>query len=1115
MTERPEFIDNLDGNTLAGALAALLKAQEGGATTPTLDIASAFFSPAGFAAVAGALDGVEHIRLLIGAEPPRDTTPPERRLGETPQEFERRVMREGLQELDAGLRRDRDRIPFTRNGRAAARRLLTLLESGGMETRRYEQGHLHAKAYVFGSVAGAEGGGVIAGSSNLTRAGLIKNLELNLGRYDEPIVSKARAWFERLWGEATPFDLAALLQEIFAPWTPWDVFLRTLYQLYGKEVEDLNREDQGLPLTSFQKHGVARALRLIRETGGAMVADEVGLGKTFIAGEIIDLYVKQRQRVLLICPAQLRDTTWRKFLQRFQIGIERVSYEQFAAGTLQYPADEYQLVVVDEAHNYRNPDTATRAVALRRLLSGAKRHVLLLTATPVNNSLWDLYHLIRFFLRQDAYLADRGILSIRERFQEAMQEDPSSLSPDKLYPIIDATTVKRTRQFVKKHYGGDTIRLPDGTEAAITFPKPEALSVRYSLEPPLPELFDLIERALDPDGKGALVFARYTPDHYRRGSHDPEIEARTAATVGLLRSGLLKRFESSAYAFRKTLEKLINEHRLFLDALGKGHVINTNFLREFAASSDESLDEFLDAGHETAPAGEFDTSRLKAAIEGDLAQLQELKAAAAKVTPDRDPKLKAIVAALEKIAAQAVDEAVDADDERQKRKVILFSSYSDTVRYLREELERVISANPRLAAYKDRIVAVSGGDDVEPDDVSRQKAVNGFAPISSEAPAGHADDLFDLMIATDVLAEGANLQQCRNVINADLPWNPMRLVQRHGRIDRIGSTHAKVFLRTVFPAERLDALLNLEARIMRKIAMAASSIGVARPIEGAATGEQVFSETREEIERLLAEDPTLFERGGTAGAAQTGEEYRQTLRKALADGRDRIVKMPWGVGSGMVKGSVQGVFFCAVVGERTYLRFVRTDANWTPIDADRRFVREIGTCLRLVECDATMPRNLPAALEQCAFDIWKIARDDVWEAWMKETDPANLQPRVRPLNQRVAEFIRANRPAEDDGPKATLALDILESPWPRREEEMLRGWFNDESRSGVEKARWLVERVLETGLEPFNQPPVLPPIDKDDVRLICWMGIAAAATDVATATNAAQVSAPVSSSTSA
>ena len=180
----------------------------------------------------------------------------------------------------------------------------------------------------------------------------------------------------------------------------------------------------------------------------------------------------------------------------------------------------------------------------------------------------------------------------------------------------------------------------------------------------------------------------------------------------------------------------------------------------------------------------------------------------------------------------------------------------------RDFLNSEVAARPALAGYRGRMVAVSGSGELA--EVSRQRAVQGFAPVSMEAPRGQDDDLYDLMIATDVLAEGVNLQQCRQIINFDMPWNPMRLVQRHGRIDRIGSPHSRVYLRTIFPVDRLDALLNLEQRILDKLAMAAASVGVSAPIEGAAYGAQVFTETREEIEKLLTEDSSLFERGGTA-----------------------------------------------------------------------------------------------------------------------------------------------------------------------------------------------------------------------------------------------------------
>jgi hypothetical protein len=272
--------------------------------------------------------------------------------------------------------------------------------------------------------------------------------------------------------------------------------------------------------------------------------------------------------------------------------------------------------------------------------------------------------------------------------------------------------------------------------------------------------------------------------------------------------------------------------------------------------------------------------------------------------------------------------------------------------------------------------------------------------------------------------------------------------------------------------------------------MAAASIGVASPVDGAAHGQQVFTETREEIERLLKEDSTLYERGGTASAAQTGEEYRQTLRKALAENREQIVAMPWKAGSGMAKGKDRGVLFCAAVGDRTFLRFVPADDAWRPGKDDDSIVSELGSCLRIVECEPDTSRVVPAELEKDRiFDLWDAAQNHILRAWMIETDPANLQPKLRPLNRRAAEFIRANAPPEIDSVRITQALDVLESPWPRREEMMLREWYEDETRVGAPKSAYLVDKILETGLEPFREPPTLPPIRSDEIELVCWMAI--------------------------
>src|SRR5699024_500028 len=190
-----------------------------------------------------------------------------------------------------------------------------------------------------------------------------------------------------------------------------------------------------------------------------------------------------------------------------------------------------------------------------------------------------------------------------------------------------------------------------------------------------------------------------------------------------------------------------------------------------------------------------------------------------KVNPHNDPKVAALIEQLATIAQEAEEESVGGDDTRNKRKVIIFTYYADTANYLDRAVQNAITTDKRLAPYKDRLVMVQGTDKA-----GRGDAITGFAPMT--AGTGTEEDRFDIIVATDTLAEGVNLQQARHIINYDLPWNPMRLVQRHGRIDRIGSPHKRVYLRCFFPSKELDHLLGLETILQRKITQAAKSIGI-------------------------------------------------------------------------------------------------------------------------------------------------------------------------------------------------------------------------------------------------------------------------------------------------
>jgi hypothetical protein len=381
--------------------------------------------------------------------------------------------------------------------------------------------------------------------------------------------------------------------------------------------------------------------------------------------------------------------------------------------------------------------------------------------------------------------------------------------------------------------------------------------------------------------------------------------------------------------------------------------------------------------------------------------------------------------------------------------------------------------------YRGRLASVSGAE--ERNGISRRSALHGFAPVTTGALAPNDQNLYDILVCTDVLADSVNLQQCRNVINYDLPWNPMRLVQRHSRVDRIGSRHGEVYLRTFFPDRQLDAMLRLEERVRGKLAQAAASVGVEdAPIEDGAFGAQSFAETRVEIEKLFKGDSSLYEAGGTEGAAQTGESYRRELRKAIERMGDAIELLPWRIGSGFVRGRQSGHFFCATIGQRTFLRFV-------PRDRLKKIVGEIGTCLRLIECESDTARFMDPSLEAEAYAAWAMARESIFQAWSSETDPARLQPRVRKLNREVAEFLRRHQPIGMDQPRVDRCIEAAESPWTRRDENLLRVAWNGEFKQAAEKAGFLIVEIEKIGIEHYQPPPPLPPIQIDDVHLICWM----------------------------
>lgn len=1126
---QPTFATNKPGEgTVAEAITSLLtEAAEHLNVPPDVLIASAYFNPGGYGVIAEALDAVGQVKLLLGAEPEVETgikplganTPLRRKV---PVNVQR-----ALEGHERSMATDRDLLGFTRSDDELSRRLVEWLRSSlpdgrdRVQVRRFKKGFLHGKAFV---VDAPYGKGVIAGSSNFTRAGLTWNRELNLGQYQPEAVDAVRCWFTELWDESEDFDLAALYEARWAPHLPMIVFWRMLWELYGAdlEAEQQSRERTALGLTGFQADGVWRAKRILDRLHGVVVADEVGLGKTFIAGELIhEATIVHRQKVLIVAPATLRDSTWNPFLNEKNLKATVVSYEELTneidtagqAGSKLMDIDEYALIIVDEAHALRNAFTK-RADTMRLLTEGeSPKDLVLLTATPVNNSLLDLYNLLSYFVTNDAAFAEVGVPSLRDYFNRAMAMNPDDLSPEHLFDVLDQVAVRRTRKFVRNHYPNDTVVI-NGEKRQIAFPTPKVRRVDYDLEQALPGMFLRLAAALGVDEldeaggitsgtahakRGQiLTLARYTPSRFRL-SDLGETEQYERQNAGLLRSALLKRFESSGYAFQRTLEAMIRSHEQFLSALAAGAVLTGDALREWASSDSDNLEDFLnsyagDTNAHVSSTADYDLEALQDEVEADLELLRSFHTDMVEHHTNDDPKIDALVEELVAIVEQAEHDGVTDEQQRNARKVLLFSYFADTVEHIQSRLLARIHDDPRLACYQDRVAVASG-----PDRRGRAEIIAGFAPRTAGSDAD--EDRYDLLIATDVLAEGVNLQQARNIINYDLPWNPMRLVQRHGRIDRIGSLHSEVYLRCFFPDTHLESLLGLEERLQNKLKQAAAAVGVGDVLPGFAGREVNITETRDQIERLKAEDAALFESGGSA--ALSGEDFRRRLERALRDipTRSAVLELPWGSGTGFTRsGAEPGFVFCARIGDQPqpWFRYVPLAADLTV--QTRPAVQDDGdvpvpvvvddtlACLAHADPgDPTTERVLSDQMYQAAFDAWAVAREHIVAAWNHLADPANSRPDIPKSLRTAAQFVRDH--GLHLGNWQNELIDRLEAPHAPRIQRMVHGILGLPDKTPAQKVDELSSLARRNNLTPYKAPEAKPFIVADDVHLVCWSAI--------------------------
>ncbi len=1065
-----EVIDNDEYGQHGDALRWLAEQYDG-----PLSVATAYITLDGLDALSHAADSQDQpVKLLIGAMPPEGS------LVGAPN---RRAIRDRFAESVEALRRERNFAGFPASRRNQLERVSAFVMSEQGQFRRYTQRFLHGKAYALGTLdhdgALTNRGAALVTSANLTHGGLSGNLELGMVHYQPNVVAMTLAWHQRLWDEADDFrdNLLELLLPPPLNATPEDVFLRALIELYGDEPEPERIADE---LTAFQRVGAARARAIMNRFGGVLYADGVGMGKTEIAIDFIREHVEEHgHHVLVVASAQLRDNMWNPRLQRALLPAKVVSYQELAmdrqlggdSQVLDMPIDAYKLVIVDEAHAYRNSDNTWYA-ALSRLMGGRGKQLALLTATPVNNTLWDLHSLFLLFARHDAAFAQDPlhIPSLLKFFHEAganvdRTESSTGPSPDKLFPLLDNLTVRRDRAFIAKHYGGE--RFQDGTE--VRFPQPELRERRYSLNDAYQGLARTIGRRIGPPKEGearpedALSMAQYRPGSYR---YEPSSDvARQEALAGLIQSMLLKRFESSWYAALQTVRRMRQNALARIQYLAETTEVEASIAEDDLAEIEGLTDELLEDPGDWDNPHEFKPELLKH-LRQDAETLAEIADQLEQLESSPDPKLEQLRQVMASTTAQ---------------KVAIFTSFHDTAEYLKAAFER----DPSLLGDR-QWAAVIGA---QAGQRARERAINRFCPQLAEPPidAKHVSKLggeIDVLLSTDVLSEGQNLQQAQAVLSYDMPWNPQRVVQRNGRVIRLRSPHQMVFLYTLMPEDDdLEELLRLEAVLRAKIRDANAAMGMENPVlADQASVQRIFEGMKEFTDRLASNDGSLLDEDrGSHGAAFAGEHYRAIYRRAVHEGEvERLKSTPWGFGAAIVRANSRfeepmAFFACRTREERRYWRAVSASGEL--------LLSDDLPMLQLIDPERQQTAEMPTDLD--LERLFAIAAEDICQSHNRPPERPKLPPsQLWALTEVLGS---PDAPSGDTFNRAAEVLAMSQSVRVRRALSALRRLHEAGRASVRECAMRIVEMVDELRLSAVSPPTPATPIQPSDLGVVCYM----------------------------
>lgn len=794
------FITNEHSQNLKKRFEVLIK------DTKLFDCLVGYFYTSGFHAIYKSLEKTDKVRILIGISTNRQTYD----LLKTAASHENQQAlqfshSETKQAIEGLVEKEMEDSEDNRKVEDGVIKFIEWIRSSKLEIRAYPSQNIHAKLYIMTFAEGdRDAGRVITGSSNFTEAGLIDNLEFNVELKNRSDYEFAKDKFEQLWKDAVNVSEKYIDTIEGKTWlnqniTPYQLYLKCLYEYFKDELGSSDEVfakylPQDFKRLEYQEQAILNAKKILEEYGGVFISDVVGLGKTYIASLLAG---QIDGRTLVIAPPVLLDKTnpgsWPNAFSDFRIPADFESIGKLQ-DILDKGTDKYSNIIIDEAHRFRTESNITYEM-LAEICRG--KRVILVTATPYNNSPKDILSQIKLF--QKSKKSTIPNLPDLEAFFNGLDKKLKNLDRQRDYheyirvvkenareirdKVLKYLMVRRTRTEIAKYFADDL------KHQNLKFPEvenPEPLF--YELNDIEDEIFNkTIELIVQ-----KFKYSRYTPllPKYYKGETDQPTRLAQENMGKFMRILLVKRLESSFFAFTNSISRFLKSYEMFINEFEKGNVYvskkHSSKIFEFMESGDDkAIQKLIDEGKaEKYEKKDFKKSFAKD-LKDDLETLNTIKELWQRI--ERDPKLETFIVKLSENPILS------------QNKLIIFTESKETAQYLSENINK---------KFPNSALLFTGGSG----EAVRDKVLENF-----DAKARHPKDDYRILVSTEVLSEGVNLHRSNVVVNYDIPWNPTRMMQRVGRINRIDTEFDRIYTFNFFPTKQSNDQIKLREAAEAKI----------------------------------------------------------------------------------------------------------------------------------------------------------------------------------------------------------------------------------------------------------------------------------------------------------